>query len=113
MSLSAAGFANFGTSLISALAAGLPAVITVGATDYDCAIDPSELSQGLEEFGMKPQHNITVIVANSEGLTITLGRDVTVKTTQTDALEGVVFTCSGITAHPNLPAKVLTLTRRP
>lgn len=98
---------------MAATVAGLPAVITIGGTDYDCTIDPSELSQGLEEYGMKTQQSLAVLVPNTENLTPTLGRDVTITTTQTDALEGVVFTIDGFTAHPNLAAKILTLKRRP
>lgn len=113
MSLSAAGFSAFSTRVVAATVVNLPAVITYGGTTYACTIDPSALTQGLEELGMKAGQSLELLVANSAGLTPALGRNVTITTTVTDALEGVVFTVAAITAHPNLPATVLTVERRP
>lgn len=113
MSLSASGFASLSTRIVAATVSALPAVITMGSTEYDCTIDPSALAQVLEDFGQNPSQTLEALVPNSESMSPALDRTVTITATATDALEGVVFLIKGIVAHPNLPAKILTLERVP
>jgi hypothetical protein len=42
-----------------------------------------------------------------------MGRAVTIKTTRTDGLEGLVFYIKGIAPHPDNPETRLTLGRKP
>lgn len=113
MSLSASGFASFAARVVDSHVATLPATITFGGSDYDCAIDPGVYGHTLETMGMNPQLSLEVIVPHSAGLTPALDRTVTVSSTATGQLEGIVFTIKGIVPHPNLPAHVLTLERVP
>jgi hypothetical protein len=113
MSLSAAGFTSLATRIVAAQVAAMPATLTFGGSDYDCAIDPGAYSHALEMMGQNPGQSLEVLVAHSEGLTPALDRQVTISGTTTGQLEGVVFLIRAIVQHPNLPAHVLTLERVP
>lgn len=105
--------AAFLTRSIEALVAEAPAVITIGATPYDVRLDAGPLTRDLEMGGPVPAREIEILVPDTEALTPALGRELTVTTTVTGGLQGLVFTITGIEAHPNLPATLLTARMRP
>jgi hypothetical protein len=109
MGLTAASLSQFATRSVAARNALWYSVLTYEGVDYACNIDPDELTQMLESAGMNQDRSLTIEVPNTAGLNASLGKNITIKTTATGALQGMTFRIRRMLPHPDNPAVIYTL----